>query len=63
MEQIYYEIEGSVTCMRAYIKEHELFKGTPQSFAMFDAVLDTILDHHYSIDPEFNEDIQDMIEY
>ena len=64
MEQIYYELEGSIKCLRDYIKEKKLFaNGKLNSFAVFDAQLDEILGHFYQTDPEFNEDIQDMIEY
>ena len=64
MEQIYYELEGSIKCLRDYIKEKKLFAGGKlTSFAVFDAQLDNILGHYYQTDPEFNEDIQDMIEY
>ena len=64
MEQIYYELEGSIKCLRDYIKEKKLFaNGKLNSFAVFDAQLDEILGHYYQTDPEFNEDIQDMIEY
>ena len=64
MEQIYYELEGSIKCLRDYIKEKKLFaNGKLNSFAVFDAQLDEILGHYYQTDPEFNDDIQDMIEY
>tara|TARA_Y100000310_G_C20592332_1_gene768737 strand:+ start:1197 stop:1391 length:195 start_codon:yes stop_codon:yes gene_type:complete len=64
MEQIYYELEGSIKCLRDYIKEKKLFaNGKLNSFAVFDAQLEEILGHYYQTDPEFNEDIQDMIEY
>ena len=64
MEQIYYELEGSIKCLRDYIKEKKLFaNGKLNSFAVFDAQLEEILGHYYETDPEFNEDIQDMIEY
>ena len=64
MEQIYYELEGSIKCLRDYIKEKKLFAdGRLHSFAIFEAQLDSILGHYYETDPEFNEDIQDMIEY
>ena len=64
MEQIYYELEGSIKCLRDYIKEKKLFaNGKLNSFAVFDAQLDEILGHYYQTDPEFNEDIQDMIEF
>ena len=64
MEQIYYELEGSIKCLRDYIKEKKLFaNGKLNSFAVFDAQLEEILGHYYQSDPEFNEDIQDMIEY
>ena len=64
MEQVYYELEGSIKCLRDYIKEKKLFaNGKLNSFAVFDAQLDEILGHYYQTDPEFNDDIQDMIEY
>ena len=64
MEQIYYELEGSIKCLRDYIKEKKLFaNGKLNSFAVFDAQLDEILGHNYQTDPEFNDDNQDMIEY
>ena len=63
MEQIYYEIEGSITCIKQYCKEHNLFQGKPKSLNLLENVFERILNHHYSIDPEFNEDPQDMINY
>ena len=64
MRQEYYEIEGSIKCLRDYIKEKKLFAdGKLTSFAVFDAQLDNILGHYYQTDPEFNEDPQDMINY
>ena len=64
MEQIYYELEGSIKCLRDYIKEKKLFAdGRLHSYAVFDAQLDSILGHYYETDPEFNEDPQDMINY
>ena len=62
MEQIYYELEGSIKCLRDYIKDKKLFAdGRLNSYAIFDAQLEEILGHFYENDPEFNEDPQDLI--
>jgi len=62
MEQVYYEIEGSIRCVKEYCKEQRLFQTHPEK-QLFEGLLDSILAHYEMVDPEFNDDIQDMIEY
>jgi len=63
MKQEYYEVEGSIKCLKEYIKfNKKLFHGL-HSQAIFEAQLEEILGHYYQTDPEFNEDPQDMINY
>ena len=60
MEQIHYEIEGAITCIKEFCKEHDLFQ-MPPADKLFEGILDSILAHHEMVDPEFNEDPQDLM--
>ena len=60
MEQIHYEIEGSITCIKEFCKEQDLFQ-MPPADKLFEGILDSILAHHEMVDPEFNEDPQDLM--
>ena len=60
MEQIHYEIEGSITCIKEFCKEHDLFQ-MPPADKLFEGILDSILAHHEMVAPEFNEDPQELM--
>ena len=63
MEQEQYEIVKSIKCVREYCKEHGVFAYNDYMERSFNRSLDDILKVYYSIDPEFNEDPQDLINY
>ena len=61
MLQEQYEIEASIRCIREYCKEHKVFAYNDYMDKHFDNLLEEVLNVYYSIDPEFNEDPQDLI--
>ena len=63
MLQEQYEIEASIRCIREYCKEHKVFAYNDYMDKHFDNLLEKVLNVYYSIDPEFNEDPQDLINY
>ena len=63
MLQEQYEIVQSIKCVREYCKEHGVFAYNHYMDSSFNHSLDEVLKVYYSIDPEFNEDPQDMINY
>ena len=63
MLQEQYEIEASIRCIREYCKENKVFAYNDYMERSFNRSLDEVLKVYYSIDPEFNEDPQDLINY
>ena len=61
MLQEQYEIEASIRCIREYCKEHKVFAYNDYMDRHFDNLLDEVMKVYYSIDPEFNEDPEDLI--